>query len=67
MADHYYSITLPIAAHAIGGAAVAKGTSTASGNFELRVTDGVTGMRKIEVLKGIEAIRAYIEADGEPA
>lgn len=64
MADHFYSVTLPGAPVA---GSVVKGTSTAGGNFELRVTDAVSGNSKEEVLKGIEAIRNFIVTDGAPA
>jgi hypothetical protein len=63
MSDHFYSATLP--GVTIGG--VAKGTATASTNFELRVTDGVTGNSKTEVLKAIEALFDFIVADSAPA
>jgi hypothetical protein len=68
MADHFYSVTLP-ASGAIGTNTVTKGTVTAAGNFELRVTDAVTGLtgNKVELLKGLEAIKAFIETDSAPA
>lgn len=64
MADHFYSISLPGATPAGN---VVKGTSTAGGNFELRITDAVSGNNKDEVLKGLEAIRNYITTDNAPA
>jgi len=65
MADHFYSVTIP--SQAVGAAEVVKGTSTASGNFELRITDGVSGNSKETVLKALEAIRNYIVTDSAPA
>lgn len=65
MADHFYSITVPGANQMVGN--VVKGTSTAGGNFELRVTDGVTGNSKEEVLAGLQALEAYITTDAAPA
>lgn len=65
MADHFYGITIPGARQLTGG--VTKATSTTSKNVELRVTDGVTGMSKEELLDAIEAIEAYITTDNAPA
>lgn len=65
MADHFYSLTIP--GQAIGAAEVVKGTSTASGNFELRITDGVSGNSKVAVLKALEAIANFIATDSAPA
>lgn len=64
MADHFYSVSLPGAGLV---PPVVKGTSTASGNFELRVTDSVTGNTKEDVLKGLEAIIAFIVTDPSPS
>lgn len=66
MADHFYSLTLPGGVK-IGGNAVTKGTSTAGGNFELRVTDAVTGNSKEKVLEALRAIEAFITTDNAPA
>lgn len=65
MADHFYGITIPGARQYVGG--VSKATSTTSRNVELRVTDGVTGMSKEELLDAVEAIKAYITTDNAPA
>ena len=64
MADHYFGVNM-------GGGAdpsvVAEGTSTTSKNVELRVTDGVTGNNKVEVLKALETIKNRIIKDNAPA
>lgn len=64
MADHFYGINLG------GGfdpSGVTVGTSTGSKNVEVRITDGVTGINKTEVLKALEAIEARIEKNDAPA
>lgn len=67
MADHFYAVSLPGAKFAGATATVTKGTSTNSGNFELRVTDGVTGMSKVEIQKGLEVLLDFIVTDSAPA
>lgn len=59
MADHFYGVTVPGGtAGYIGGVTV--GTSTNSGQVELRVHDGVTGLDKVQVLQAIDAIKDAI-------
>lgn len=65
MADHFYSITVPGGDQVTG--AVVKGTSTASTNVELRVTDGVSGNTKEQLLSAVTAIEAFILTDSAPA
>lgn len=63
MADHFYGVTVPGAK--LGDVSI--GTATTSKKVELRVEDGVSGNNKTEVLKALDAIRAYIQTDAEPA
>lgn len=68
MANHYYGVTVPEIG--IGGATtitVTKGTSTTSANVELVVLDGVTGNNKVEILKALQALEAFITTDDAPA
>jgi hypothetical protein len=68
MANHYYGVTVPEIG--IGGATtitVTKGTSTTSANVELVVLDGVTGNSKVELVKALKAITAFIETDDAPS
>lgn len=64
MADHFYGINL---GGGLDPSGVTFGTVTASKNVELRVTDGVTGINKTEVLKALEAIKARVEKNDAPA
>lgn len=64
MADHFYGVDL---GDAFGSGGVTTGTSTGSTDVELRVTDGVTGNNKVEVLKAIEKIKAQIATGDAPA
>jgi hypothetical protein len=58
MADTFWGWN--IGGGAAGGDGVTKDTSTTSKKIELRVETAVTGMKKTEILKGLEAIKAYI-------
>lgn len=62
MADHFYGVNV---GDSLG--AVVKGTATGATNVELRITDAVTGMSKVEALRLIEVIESYIETDNAPA
>lgn len=64
MADHFYGVNIGAGADVNN---VATGTSTTSRKIELRVEDGVSGMSKVELLKGIEAIRNKIATGNAPA
>ena len=62
MSDTFYSVVL-------GDQApneVTVGTSTSSEAIELRVLDG-TGITKVQLLKGLEAIENYIKVNSAPA
>ena len=63
MADHFYGIN-------VGGGvtgSVTTGTVTTAKNIELRITDGVSGNSKTEVLKAIEALEYFIATSNAPA
>ena len=64
MANHYYGVNIGAGADVNN---VATGTSTTSKNIELVVLDGVSGMSKVEILKGLEAIRNKIATGNAPA
>lgn len=68
MANHYYGVTVPEIG--VGGASaetVTVGTSTTSKNVELVVLDGVTGNSKVELVKALKAIIAFITTNDAPA
>lgn len=64
MADHFYGVNMGAG---LDRGNVSTGTSTTSKKVELRIEDGVTGNNKLEVLKAIDALRAYIVKDNAPA
>jgi len=64
MADHFYGVAV---GHGADSSAVTFGTSTGSTAIELRVTDGVTGMNKKELLKALATIKDYIVEADAPA
>lgn len=57
MADHFYSV---VKGDGISPANVTVGTSTSSEAMELRTRDG-QGLTQMDVVQGLEAIKAYIE------
>jgi hypothetical protein len=63
VADHFYGLSV---GGSIGGG-VSVGTSTNSTPFELRITDGTTGMTKTEVLRLLEVLADYIVTADAPA
>lgn len=64
MADHFYGVNIGGGADPSG---ISTGTSTTSKKVELRVNDGVSGNNKMEVLRAIEEIKAYIIEGNAPA
>lgn len=64
MADHFIGVD-------IGGgfdpAGLSTGTSTTSKKIELRINDAVSGNSKMEVLKALDEIKAYIVKNNAPA
>jgi hypothetical protein len=63
VADHFYYLTLP---STVAKGAVTKAASTGSTNFELRIADG-GGLTRLDLLRGLDQLRAYITEDGQPA
>jgi hypothetical protein len=63
LADHFYGVNLGDEMPA----EVSVGTSTTSKTFELRITDGVTGTSKTEVIKALDTLKAYIATHDAPA
>lgn len=64
MADHFYSVAI---GDGLDPSTVTFGTSSSTESIELRVHDGVTGMNKMELLRALETITAYIEKADAPA
>lgn len=64
MADHFYGVNIGVGFDPAG---VSTGTSTTSKKVELRIEDGVSGNNKVEVLKALEEIKAYITKANAPA
>lgn len=64
MADHFIGVNIGAGFDPAG---VSTGTSTTSKKVELRINDGVSGNNKMEVLKALEEIKAYIIKNNAPA
>lgn len=64
MADTFYGVNIGAGLDESG---VTVDTSTTSKKIELRVEQAVSGMNKTELLKAIEAIKAYVVQADAPA